>query len=85
MKVMVFEEKGKYSLKNAYDEVIRNVLIDGGKKLGATLVYEFSSGDVDKIGAIFDYIQECNEGKAKFDKKHLEDLLWQKKKNLKNI
>lgn len=75
MHIMLFKEKEKYSLKNSYNGEAREVLINGGKKLGAELIYEFQMSDLQKIGAIFDYVEKCNKKEEEFDKNKLEMLL----------
>ena len=76
-KMMIFEEKGKYSLKRDYG-CTRDALINGAERLGATVVYEcVFPEDLEKIGNIFEYIQKCNSKEEKFDKKRLDNLLIQ--------
>jgi hypothetical protein len=74
-KMMIFEEKGKYSLRRDYG-CTRDVLIEGAENVGAKLVYECAfPEDFEKIGNLFDYIQKCNSDEEKFDKKRLDSLL----------
>lgn len=74
-KMMVFEEKGKYSLKRDYG-LTRDALINSAKQIGAKLVYEsIFPKNVDKALGVFDYIERCNSDKEKFSKKRLNDLL----------
>ena len=73
--MIIFEEKGKYSLRRDYG-LTRDALINGARSFGATLVYEcIFPEDVDKALNVFDYIQKCNSDEETFDKKSLDDLL----------
>ena len=74
-KMMIFEEKGKYSLRRDYG-ITRDALINGAEQVGAKLVYEtIFPEDVEKAITVFDYIQKCNSDEEKFDKKALDSLL----------